>query len=95
MHDRKKSEYNTKSQKFTHPNLMYYFRWITKSEHAVSNIADEVKARIRRIANSPTIDLASQAITDFHEWDRYKDKLKSWFEGILPFDHFFLLQNKF
>ena len=74
---------------------MYYFRWITKSEHGVSNIADEVKARIRRIANSPTIDLASQAITDFQEWDRYIDKLKSWFEVILTFDHFFLLQNEF
>ena len=74
---------------------MYYFKWITKSEHGVSNIADEVKARIRRIANSPTIDLASQAITDFQEWDRYIDKLKSWFEVILTFDHFFLLQNEF
>ena len=52
---------------------MYYFRWITKSELGVSNIADAVKARILRIANSPTTDLASQAITDFQEWDRYKD----------------------
>ena len=67
---------------------MYYFRWITKSEHGVSNIADELKARIRRIANSPTTDLASQAITDLQEWDRYNDKLKSWFEDILPLNHF-------
>ena len=74
---------------------MCYFRWITKSEHGVSNIADEVKARIRRIANSPTIDLASQAITDLQEWDQYNDKLKSWFEGIFPFNHFFLLHNEF
>ena len=49
---------------------MYYFRWITKSEHGVSNIADEAKARILRIANSPTIDLAFQAITDLQEWDQ-------------------------
>ena len=67
---------------------MYYFRWITKSEHGVSNIADELKARIRRIANSPTTDLASQAITDFQEWDRYNEKLKSCFEDILPLNHF-------
>ena len=67
---------------------MYYFRWITKSEHGVSNIADELKARIRRIANSPTTGLASQAIADFQEWDRYNDKLKSWFEDILPLNHF-------
>ena len=70
-----------------------YFRWITKSEHGVSNIADKMKARIRRIANSPTTDLASQAITDLQEWNRYSDKLKSWFEGILAFDHFLFLQN--
>ena len=95
MHDRKKSEYNTKSQKFAYPNLMYYFRWITKIEHGVSNIADEVKARIRRIANSPIIDLACQAITDLQEWDRYNDKLKSWFQNILPFNHFFSLHNEF
>ena len=66
---------------------MYYFKWITKSEHGVSNIADEVKARIRRIANSPT--------TDLQEWDRYNDKLKSWFQNILPFNHFFSLHNEF
>ena len=95
MHDRKKSEYNTKSQKFAYPNLMYYFRWITKSEHGVSNNADEVKARIWRITNSPTIDLVSQAITDSQEWDQYEDKLKSWFESIWSFDHFFLLQDEF
>ena len=74
---------------------MYYFKWITRSEHGVSNIADEVKARIRRIANSPTTNLASQAITDLQEWDRYNDKLKSWFEDILPFNHFFSLHNEF
>ena len=74
---------------------MYSFRWITKSKHGVSNIADEVKARIQRIANSPTDDLACHAITDFQEWDRYNDKKKSWFEGILPLDHFFLFHNEF
>ena len=95
MHDRKKIGPQLKWQKFAYPNLMYYFRWIIKIKHGVSNIADEVKARIRRIANSPTIDLACQAITDHQEWDRYNDKLKSWFEGILPFNPFFLLQNEF
>ena len=72
---------------------MYYFRWVTKSEHGVFNIADEVKERIQRVVNSTTIDLASQAITDLQEWDRYNDKLKSWFECILPFNHFFLLHR--
>ena len=95
MHDRKKSQYNTRSRKFAYPDLKYYFRWITESEHGVSNIADEVKVRIRRIPNPPTINLASQAITDLQEQDRYRDKLKSWFEDILAFDHFSLFQNEF
>ena len=95
MHDRKKIGPQLRSQKFAYPNLMYYFRWIIKIEHGVSNIADEVKARIQRIVNLPNIDLACQAITDLQEWDRYNDKLKSWFEGISPFNHFFLLQNEF
>ena len=95
MHDPKKSDYNIRSQKSAYPNLMYFFRWITKSEHGVSMIAGKVKARIRRIPNSPTNDLASQAITDLQEWDRYNEKLKSWFEGMLPFNHFFLLHNGF
>ena len=68
---------------------MNFFRWITKNGHGVSNITDEEKARIRRIANSPSNDLLSQAITDLQEWDRYNDKLKSWFEDIVPFNHFF------
>ena len=57
-----------------YPNLMYFFRWITKSEHGLSNIADKVKARTRRIANSPTNESASQAITDPQERDPYNDK---------------------
>ena len=62
----------------------------------MENIADEVKAsRTQWIASLSTIDLASQAITDLQEWDRYNDKSRSWFEGILPFNHFFLLQNEF
>ena len=91
----KKIRPQLRSQKFAYRNLMYYFRWITKIEHGFSNIIDVVKARIRRIANSPTIDLACQVITDLQEWDRYNDKLKGWFEGILTFNHFFLLQNEF
>ena len=67
MHDCKKSDYNIRSQKFAYPTLTYCFRWITKGEHGVSNIADEVKVSIRRIKNSPTIALASQAITDLQE----------------------------
>ena len=74
---------------------MHYFRWMTKSEHGVSNIADEMKARIRQIANTPTIDFISQAITDVQEWGRHSNKLKTWFEGMLPSNHFFLLQNEF
>ena len=75
MHDRKKIGPQLRSQKFAYPDLMYCFRWIIKIEHGVSNIADEVKARIQRIVNLPNIDLACQAITDLQEWDRYNDKL--------------------
>ena len=46
---------------------MYFFRWITKSEHGISNIADEVKAKIQWITNSPTNESASQGITDLAE----------------------------
>ena len=47
MHDRKKLDYNIRSQKFAYPSLMNFFRWITKNGHGVSNITDEEKARIR------------------------------------------------
>ena len=66
-HDRKKSDYNIRLLKFAYPNLMYFFRWITKSEHGISNIADEVKAKIQWITNSPTNESASQGITDLAE----------------------------
>ena len=51
MQDHKKVRPQLRSQKFAYPNLIDYFRWITKIEHGVSDIADEVKARIRRVAN--------------------------------------------
>lgn len=73
MHNCKISDYNIKLQILLSKSdvslvfQIYFFRWITKSEHGVSNTADEVKARIRHIANSPTNESASQAITDLQE----------------------------
>ena len=54
-----------------------------------------MKARNRRIANTPTNDLSFQAVTDLQEWDQCNDKLKRWFEGILAFINFSLLHNEF
>lgn len=57
MHDCKISDYTIRLQKLLSKSdislvfQIYFFRWITKSEHVVSNTADEVKARFRHIAN--------------------------------------------
>ena len=65
MHAHKKSDYSIRSWRFAYPDLMYFFRWMTKSEHGVSNIAGEVKARIRRTANSPTNGLPLKQLLTF------------------------------
>ena len=65
MHDHKKSDYSIRSWRFAYPDLMYFFRWMTKSEHGVSSIAGEVKARIRRTANSPTNGLPLKQLLTF------------------------------
>ena len=65
MHDHKKSDYSIRSWRFAYPDLMYFFRWMTKSEHGVSSIAGEVKARTRRTANSPTNGLPLKQLLTF------------------------------
>ena len=69
---------------------MYVFyililRWLSKAVNGVSNVADDVKARVRRVAQSTTEEAATKALSDLRSWDRYNGKLKRWFEGILIF----------
>ena len=47
----------------------------------MSGVSDDVKARLRRIANSTSEEEIQTAIKDLKEWDRYNGKVKAWFEG--------------
>ena len=47
----------------------------------MADIADFVRARLRRIANSVTQKELEDSLKDFCAWGRYKGKLKAWFEG--------------
>ena len=68
--------------------LIYHilnFSWIAKSEHGVANIADLVKARLRRIAHSVTQEQVRDAVDDFRKWESYRGKLAKWFESMSIF----------
>ena len=60
---------------------MLLSRWVNKAKNGVSNIVDGVKYRLRRIANSITVEDMEKAIYDLTSWEFFKDKLKSWFNG--------------
>ena len=47
----------------------------------MTNIADDVKCRHRRIANSLTKEEALNAVSNFRNWDHFKGKLRNWFNG--------------
>lgn len=48
----------------------------------MSNIADDVKCRLRRIAHSINQTQIDEAVASLKEWDMFKGKLKTWFEGM-------------
>ena len=48
------------------------------------NIADDVKSRLRGIANSLTKKDALNAVNDFRNWGHFKAKLRNWFNGATP-----------
>ena len=56
-------------------------RWVNKAKNGVSNIVNDVKYRLRRIANSITVEDMEKAIYDLTSWEFFKDKLKSWFNS--------------
>ena len=45
-------------------------------------MADDVKARLRRIARSMNETQVKEAVQSLKSWDRYEGKLKSWFQGL-------------
>ena len=47
----------------------------------MANIADDVKCKLRRIANSLTKEDALNAVNNFRNWDHFKGKLRNWFNG--------------
>ena len=56
-------------------------RWVNKKSNGVFMIAEEVKCRLRRIANSHTIAECQKAISDFRSWEHFnKGRLADWFE---------------
>ena len=59
-----------------------YSRWVSKSSNNVSTIANDVKARLRRIAHSITNVQLEESLHSFKSWEHFKGKLKTWFEGI-------------
>ena len=62
--------------------FIIFHRWISKSKNGVANIADDVKCRIRRIANSLTIEDMAKSIDDLKSWQFFNGKLKMWFESM-------------
>ena len=56
-------------------------RWVTKKEHQVSHVKDEVLARLRKIAHAETLKDFEDAVEELHKstiWKRYI-KLRNWF----------------
>ena len=48
-------------------------------------MADDVKAKLRRIAHSVNETQVKEAVQSLKSWDRYEGKLKSWFQGLSNF----------
>ena len=53
------------------------------AENGVSNVADDVKAHVRRIAQSTTEEAATKALAYLISWDRYNGNLKRRYTYIL------------
>ena len=64
------------------PKEINIFRWIMKAENGVSNIADEVKLKLRSIANSTSHEEAKASVEEFLDWKNCRGKLRTWFLGM-------------
>ena len=47
----------------------------------MANTANDVKCKLRRIANCLTKEDALNTVNDFRNWDRFKGKLRNWLNG--------------
>ena len=56
-------------------------RWVNKKNNGVYHIADEVKCRLRRIANSVTVEEANESIQSLESWENFTDPLKKYFKN--------------
>ena len=54
-------------------------RWVNKRTNNVFMIADDVKRRLRRIANSRTVAECSLAVNDLRTWDHFNTQLANYF----------------
>ena len=62
-----------------------------KSDNGVANTANDVKCRLRRIANSLTKEDALNTVNDFRNWDRFKGKLRNWLNSTAASEQVFTL----
>ena len=50
-----------------------------KAENGVANIAEELKAKLRKIAQSSSVEDSKEAIDEFLSWKNCRGKLRNWF----------------
>ena len=61
--------------------MFYFFSWTNKRDNRVFDVAEMVRSRLRRISNSINKEEMQLALKDLRSWNRYKGKIKAWFEG--------------
>ena len=54
-----------------------WIRWMSKADHGISIYAEEVKFRLRRIANSLNKEELRTALAVFYNWEKYTERLGS------------------
>ena len=52
-------------------------RWMSKADHGISIYADEVKFRLRRIANSLNEEELRTVLAAFYNWKKHTGRLGS------------------
>ena len=62
-------------------SYLTFYRWVNKAKNGFSNIADDVKSWLRRIAQSNNKKELNEAFDDLRNWELYQEKLKTWVEG--------------
>ena len=57
------------------------YKCVNKAKNGFSNIADDVKCRLRRMEHSNNKKELNEAIDELRNWKLYQEKLKTWVEG--------------